>query len=109
MTYNMSLPFQFQSFVYFIIWGENSALLLPNGSTFKSEYYKGHLLTEFSTFATKRTLFVRNFSIFEDQERGLEEPEASRPAGRFKPKTSPQGLLCLKYSSREWKLHFETK
>ena len=21
MTYNMSLPFQFQSFVYFIIWG----------------------------------------------------------------------------------------
>ena len=23
MTYNMSLPFQFQSFVYFIMWGDS--------------------------------------------------------------------------------------
>ena len=28
-----------------------------------------------------------------NQERGLAEPEASRPAGRFKPNPSPQGLL----------------
>ena len=46
MTYNMSLPFQFQSFVYFIIWGAANLLVLRLFLLFSHLLYPNYTVVE---------------------------------------------------------------